>query len=60
MIGALICSASLSSVPIRKAIAVLLSAIVAPSSAAFTATFQAIDSSLSAPKMMPRLPFNKL
>ena len=53
-------SANELTVPILTAIGVLESVIDAPSSTARSATFHAIDCSLSAPKIMPLLPFNKL
>jgi len=46
-------------VPIRQATGVFDKVIMAPSSTALSATFQAMDMSLSAPKMIPRFPFNK-
>jgi len=47
-------------VPMRMDTAVFVSTISAPSSTARSATFQAMDCSLSAPKIRPFLPFNKL
>ena len=60
MMGASIFFESSSSSPIRRAISVLLNTILAPSSAQRSATFQAMDMLFNAPKMIPRLPFNKL
>ena len=53
-------SASFEMVPMRIDTAVLVRTISAPSSTARSATFQAIDCSLSAPKIRPFFPFNKL
>ncbi|MNS12959.1 hypothetical protein D3C86_1535990 [compost metagenome] len=44
----------------RMAIGALVKTKVAPSSCAFSATFQAMEFSSKAPVIMPRLPFNKL
>lgn len=52
--------AKASTSPIRTAIGVFDNVIVAPSSTAFSATFHAMDCSLSAPKIIPLFPFNKL
>ena len=53
-------AASSLSVPMRSDTGVLVSTISAPSSTARSATFHAIDCSLSAPKMIPFFPFNRL
>ena len=53
-------SASRPIVPMRIDTAVFVRTISAPSSTARSATFHAIDCSLSAPKIRPFLPFNKL
>ena len=60
MTGALHLAASSLSVPMRSDTGVLVSTISAPSSTARSATFHAIDCSLSAPKMIPFFPFNRL
>ena len=46
--------------PIRTATGVFDKVMAAPSSTAFSATFQAMDCSFRAPKIMPLFPFNKL
>ena len=53
-------SASRPIVPMRIDTAVFVRTISAPSSTARSATFQAIDCSLSAPKINPFFPFSKL
>ena len=46
--------------PMRTATGVFDNVITAPSSTALSATFQAIDCSFNAPKIIPLFPFNKL
>jgi hypothetical protein len=60
MISALQVLASSFILPIRIAIGALVRVKLPPSSFTFNAVFQAIEFSSKAPKMIPRLPFNKL
>src|ERR1035437_3219341 len=60
IISDLVAAASVFISPMRIATGALVSVKIAPCSCAFSATFQAMEAELSAPVMMPRLPFNKL
>ena len=53
-------SAKADTSPMRTATGVFDSVMVAPSSTALSATFQAMDCSFNAPKTIPLFPFNKL
>ena len=56
----LVASANLLISPMRIAIGALVNTNVAPSSCAFSATFQAIELASNAPVIIPLFPFNKL
>ena len=60
IIGAPIFSPRALTSPIRMEIGVFVNTISAPSSWARSATFHAIDCGLSAPKISPFFPFNRL